>query len=351
MYKISLIVPVYNTEKYIENCLDSLINQTYNNIEIICVNDGSTDNSLNILKDYEKKDNRIIVIDKKNEGVSVARNIGIEKATGDYFMVVDSDDTIELNTCEILMNNLNNNSSVDIIYFQRFNIDKKGKHKCNGGKLSKYYLELKDKPIKFFDKQNEIFDTLYLGQTYICKRNFVISNNIKYPLGINTGEDHIFHIRLLKLNPIIMIIDEYLYNYYDRENSLSKVGALKYCKSYKYEHIDKFMVEMFSKTKNLSLNDIIFKKLVYNHYLNLLLGLWIDIYFTKNKRIYISLLDETVSGNSKLSISKNDVKKMLGYNLYLKFRILSTLHLGYVYVKIFRPAISKINEMVINNAK
>ena len=93
---ISVIVPVYNVENYLGKCLDSLINQTYKDIEIICINDGSTDNSLNILREYEQMDSRIIIIDQKNGGLSNARNIGLKEAAGEYIMFVDSDDWIDL---------------------------------------------------------------------------------------------------------------------------------------------------------------------------------------------------------------------------------------------------------------
>ena len=94
--KISVIVPVYNAEKYLRKCLDSLIFQTYGNLEIICVNDGSTDKSLDILNEYKVSDSRIIVVDKENEGQSVARNIGLDIATGDYISFIDSDDWVFL---------------------------------------------------------------------------------------------------------------------------------------------------------------------------------------------------------------------------------------------------------------
>lgn len=100
MEKISIIVPCYNVEKYIKQCLDSVVNQTYNNLEIICVNDGSTDNTLDIIKKYALKDDRIVIIDQNNTGLSGARNSGIKCSTGDYIVFVDSDDFIELNTCE-----------------------------------------------------------------------------------------------------------------------------------------------------------------------------------------------------------------------------------------------------------
>ena len=93
---ISIIIPIYNAEKYIERCINSLKNQTYKNIEIICINDGSTDNSLNILKRIAITDNRITIIEQENKGVSVARNKGIESAKGKYIMFLDADDWFEL---------------------------------------------------------------------------------------------------------------------------------------------------------------------------------------------------------------------------------------------------------------
>lgn len=98
--KISLILPCYNVAKYLPKCLDSIINQTYINLEIICVNDGSKDNTLDVLNEYKSKDNRIIIIEQENQGLSDARNTGINHATGDYIMFVDSDDWIDVQTCE-----------------------------------------------------------------------------------------------------------------------------------------------------------------------------------------------------------------------------------------------------------
>lgn len=103
--KISIIIPVYNVEQYLSMCLDSVINQTYKNLEIICINDGSTDNSQEILERYASKDIRITIVKQKNIGLSGARNEGIDLASGDYIMFVDSDDWIDLNTCKIVVDN------------------------------------------------------------------------------------------------------------------------------------------------------------------------------------------------------------------------------------------------------
>lgn len=112
MPKVSIIIPVYNVEKYLRECLDSVINQTIKDIEIICVNDGSTDNSLNILEEYALRDKRIKIINKKNGGLASARNEGLKYISGTLCHFLDSDDYIEPNLYENAIN-----------IFQNFNID------------------------------------------------------------------------------------------------------------------------------------------------------------------------------------------------------------------------------------
>lgn len=111
MKLISVIVPVYNAEKFLSQCIESILGQTYKNIELILINDGSTDNSLNICYHYKALDSRVIVIDKKNEGVSATRNLGLEIARGDYIGFVDSDDYIEKNMYETLLTQLEKDGS------------------------------------------------------------------------------------------------------------------------------------------------------------------------------------------------------------------------------------------------
>ena len=101
--KISVIIPVYNTESYLSRCLDSVLSNTYENLEVICVNDGSTDNSINILDNYKFSDERVIVINQKNSGVSAARNAGLNVATGEYIAFIDSDDWVHTQYFEILL--------------------------------------------------------------------------------------------------------------------------------------------------------------------------------------------------------------------------------------------------------
>lgn len=119
MDKISIVVPIYNVEKYLDQCVKSIINQTYKNLEIILVNDGSIDNSGKICDKYKRQDNRVIVIHKENGGSSDARNVGIQIATGKYIGFVDSDDYIEKDMYEFLYNNMINENA-DISCCNRF---------------------------------------------------------------------------------------------------------------------------------------------------------------------------------------------------------------------------------------
>lgn len=121
MDKISVIIPVYNVERYLRECLDSIINQTHRNLEIICIDDGSPDNSINILKDYSKIDNRIFIKQQQNSGLSKARNEGIKISTGKYLIFVDSDDWLPLDAIELLYKKIKKENS-DIVIGGRITI-------------------------------------------------------------------------------------------------------------------------------------------------------------------------------------------------------------------------------------
>ena len=117
---ISIIVPVYNSSAYLGQCLDSILAQSYGNIEVICIDDGSSDDSLKILEEYQMTDSRIKVIKKRNEGVSKARNTGLKASHGEYVLFVDSDDWIDHNTCEIAIKNIDNVDMVMWTYMKEY---------------------------------------------------------------------------------------------------------------------------------------------------------------------------------------------------------------------------------------
>ena len=117
---ITIAVAVYNAEKYLRDCMDSVVNQTYQNLEIICVNDCSTDKSLEILEEYAAKDRRIkIITNSQNSGLGVTRNVGIDAAHGEYVLFIDSDDWLDLTACEKLLSKAKENNS-DIVFFSAY---------------------------------------------------------------------------------------------------------------------------------------------------------------------------------------------------------------------------------------
>lgn len=128
MVKISVIVPVYNVERYVSRCLDSILSQSFTDLELLCINDGSTDNSLKIIQQYRKFDRRVKIIDKENGGLSSARNAGIKAACGKYTLFVDSDDKISTIACERLYNYAEKLES-DLVIFEYFGEDLKNNTK------------------------------------------------------------------------------------------------------------------------------------------------------------------------------------------------------------------------------
>lgn len=144
MAKISIIVPVYNMEHYLDNAIDSLINQTLANIEIICIDDCSTDNSLKILNDYANKDSRIKIIPlEQNKGTGYARNIAIDKATGEYIMFLDPDDWYSLDACEKAYNKIKTNDD-DVVFFDYYKYNEKKEKYYIDDTYSKNLTQLKD---------------------------------------------------------------------------------------------------------------------------------------------------------------------------------------------------------------
>lgn len=212
MRKISIIVPVYNAEKYLERGLSSLVNQTiFEELEIIIVNDGSTDKSYEICKKFQKKYNNIFVYTKKNEGVSSARNYGIEKASCEYICFFDADDTVEKDMYEMLLNYIQK-SKADIAMadFNNIFIRKKIKKRKN------YEIVLcKDELLKIFFKGgiigNNIVDKIFSKK--------VIKNN-RFYVGMAIGEDMYFIYEVLKQTNYMYINTFYSgYNYYKNEDS------------------------------------------------------------------------------------------------------------------------------------
>lgn len=210
--KVSIIVPVYNVEKYLTRCLDSLINQTLQDIEIICINDGSKDNSLKILERYAALDDRIQIINQKNRGQSVARNNGIEIAVGKYIGFVDSDDWVDLDFFENLYNAIEKyNCDIAVAGIIRL-------HKLN----KKFHLKF-DKEIITDDINTkfELCDVPELSYVWnkIYKKEVLLQHQLKFEEGIFFEDVIITPKMLFYMGKMVTVPDTYYY-YWRNPNSI-----------------------------------------------------------------------------------------------------------------------------------
>ena len=302
--KISIIIPIYNSSKYLSKCLESVINQTYKNIEILLLNDGSKDNSMEICEYYSNKDKRIRIFNNSNKGVSYTRNYGIDQSTGVYITFVDSDDIIIENFIEILYKSL-----------KKFNED------CSICKMSKKINKIKNnlKPPKVYNK-DKIFKNLF-GEFggFLCnkmyKKNIIKNNNIYLNEKIGMSEDIIFNLDYFKYcNKVVFNYDE---EYFYRFNPNSVTNDLFNKKWFTLLDTYIIILNKFEFKKN-----DIYKVIIYN----------INILLAETKyRLKINKIDSNVF-NKKIEIlekHKNDVKftllerfKMFVFNNFMKYIVL-----------------------------
>ncbi len=221
--KVSVIVPVYNVEKYLHRCVDSIISQTYENLEIILVDDGSPDNSGKICDEYAKKDNRIQVVHKSNGGISSARNAGIKTSTGDYIVYVDSDDWLEKNAIEMLHKTIID-ENVDLVMGNYFVSDDNGTNNANtyaekisNKKFVKGTEEFENNVIMpFVNGQRACFIWLF-----ITKKSFLLDEKI-FDEGISFVEDGLYTLKLIKKINSMYFLDMPLYHYFTNQNGLTR---------------------------------------------------------------------------------------------------------------------------------
>lgn len=229
MDKVSIIVPVYNVEKYVRRCLESLINQTYKNIEVVIINDDSPDNSRKICNEYAKKDSRVKLIDKSNQGLGLARNTGLKNITGDYVLFVDSDDYVEKNLVEITLNLIKQNDC-DFVRFHNFREDlNSGDKKIRKSSLKEglYTKEDIKKNILFPiigvlpNETNENFVGMSVWRN-LYKTSIIKENNLKFVSEREfISEDVIFNINYFSLCNKAYVINTPLYHYIVNDSSLT----------------------------------------------------------------------------------------------------------------------------------
>lgn len=299
MPKFSIIIPVYNVEKYIKKCIDSVINQEYQDFEIILVNDGSKDKSGEICNEYEKIDNRVTVIHEKNSGVSTARNIGINNANGTYIIFLDSDDSLKEEALTKLNNIIEENRNIDCILF---NMDNRLQNKIyKEDELTQLIIKL-----IITEKINPPWNKIY-------KRSIIKEKNILFDNNIQIGEDLLFSITYFSYAKDVYVLNEELYNYtIDNDNSLTR----KY-KENKYNqlmYVDgelKKYLETFKSKKMLECEKYVRLKNIFSCFIDLSNP---NCKFTKRqKRKYI----KEVKKNNKIVIKKLGIKLYFVSIVYL----------------------------------
>lgn len=338
--KISIIVPVYNVEKYIETCINSIKNQTYPNIEIILVNDGSKDSSGKICDEHANQDSRIKVIHTKNGGLSAARNQGIRNSTGDYLMFVDGDDFVTNNSVEDIVNIISKRKTVDIII----------------GKMIMYYDNNKK-----IEEDFEFNENIYHGNsgidilTYmfeeipvimwsacrsIYRRDFLIENNFYFTEGFTSEDLDLIPKVLLQAKNIFPYNKPFYYYRQLRPNSI--VNTVNAKRFYDIVSIIKsYLLLMKEKQYNSKFNNAFIKQLanIYVRYV-VIIG-----YVPKNDRIKV--INQMKEIQHILFHAKGLRGKYVVYcTKYFGFRVTSTL---YKFIKEMNLFINRRRNLGVKN--
>ena len=284
MPKISIIIPIYNTEKYLRQCLDSIINQTLSDIEIICIDDGSTDKSLEILEEYEKQDSRIKILTQDNKGTATARNNALNIATGEYILCVDSDDYIRNDALELIYNKAKSINS-DMLSFGGTNFDNK-----TGKDLGNPYYEFRYLPENFNtdtftykDCINFITKMAVSSCLTAYKFDFIKNHNITFPVGLCFEDNVFFHKALLNAQKC-GILNEKLYFRRVHSASITQNWEKHYADYLKITEI----ILSFIKTTKI---DILLKRKYSDYYLTMCIHKY-NSYSNRTRKLhYKSLFD------------------------------------------------------------
>lgn len=250
--KVSIIVPVYNVEKYLECCIESLLQQTLKDIEIILVDDESPDHCPSMCDEYAKKDRRVRVIHKKNEGLGLARNSGMEIATGNYITFVDSDDSVALNTYQKLYD-LAINSNADVIYFDRQIFDNFGNTwiKSNRTKEKQYHTEEEIRGLMLdiiSNPPNQKLDN-DIGCSSCCaffRHDMIKMHGFRFKSErVFISEDRLFNLEYLLHASSVIFIPDTLYN--NRVNPSSLTRTVRPDRIEKINFYYQYLLEMLEK--------------------------------------------------------------------------------------------------------
>lgn len=303
-YLVSIIVPVYNAELYLNDCIQSIRNQSYKNIEIILINDGSTDTSGVICNESASKDSRIKVIHQSNSGPSISRNIGIEKAQGKYIQFVDSDDTIDSAMTEKLVKSINEESQLVLSGFKISQVNEDNTRTLQvvtpgvqGILNNKQFL------VNFGIFFEQFFINSPCNKLYIT--DIIKNNNIQFIDDLKMGEDLLFNLDYLKVCQNISVIDEPLYNYIIFNNTNSLTGSYKIDlfgnQQMLFQRVREFLIEKNSyKGKNKDYIEVTYTNSIISCFSNL---------FHKNN----NLTSQDIKGQIQKIIFSREVREDINY--------------------------------------
>ncbi len=302
---ISIIIPVYNAEKYIEKCLSSLLAQTYSNIEILCTNDCSTDNSASIIQEMQKKDSRIKLFQHKtNKGPATARNTGLDNASGEYIMFCDNDDSYKPNMCEKMLNTILE-QDVDLVTcranIENTYLDKPLADYVNSQPIGRYHL---------CDKMKCHLNVLLWNKIY--KKSLIDKYEIRFPDGVS-GEDDAFCCNYGAVAETYYGLEDKLYDYVLRKSSFTftigrgKASEKRFDKIRIIEFIYNFMekYDLHKKCK-MQFQDRVNKEMIY-------MFEWNKSFFARREIIkrYNTFIAKTIFKEEKKSIGALTILKRL----------------------------------------
>ncbi|WP_407431826.1 glycosyltransferase [Methanobrevibacter sp.] len=319
--KVSIIVPVYNTGNYLEECLDSIVNQSLKDIEIICVNDGSTDNSLKILEEYAKKDSRVKILTIENSGLSIARNVGIKHANGKYIGFVDSDDFVNEYMFEKLYVSCElNNLDLSICKISLFD-----------NVTGKFYDDMEYYNLSVFENlEKDVFnaddttsftcDIVVNAYNKLYRKSLLEDNSIEFPPHL-IFEDEVFFIKSYLLAQRISVVNEFLYYYrINRDGSISYLDKennyVDMVYVYKKEREFFKQVNKYSEYKVALANRMLF--LIFARYTQTAPKYKENFYNVLKEDLIEVLADDEIKNNLSLNV-KNRTLKLIESKDYEEF--------------------------------
>ena len=336
---ISVIVPVYNVENYLEQCLNSIIHQSYRNLEIILVDDGSVDQSARICNEFSRKDSRIKVIHQVNSGVSVARNTGIEAATGDYITFVDSDDWLETDMYKAMCDIAKSTQNVELVMCDFVNVKSNTNVNISSDIRGGYYTKK--------EIISEIYPTLLVTEYFgripivsVCnclfKKELLMQNKVSFEVDLRYSEDYLFMAQVMLHTDTFYYLKGYnYYNYRQYEQSRSKKFQFEWWSNLLF--LNNKMKNLLSDTKEYDFSRQIKLQLIHS-------ALFLSSSISSNKNIHygqkLILLKELFNDSdlkaafSNLVFQNQPIMLKVVLNL-VKYRMAR----GYL---IYRKIISKI---------